>query len=96
MKNMKRRIAALITSLLWGFFTYTGYTLTSAVAQRHIRGYPNAGQWHYYVYFPLMMLIVSFGLLLLGKRLPVTLFATMWILQVLVIVPFLFGYGGGV
>lgn len=96
MKNMKRRIAASVTSLLWGFFTYTGYTLTARVAQRHVPGYPSAGQWHYYVYFPLIMLVVSIGLLLLARRVPVTLFVTIWSLQVLVIVPFLFGYGGGV
>ena len=93
MKNIKRRIAALGTSLLWGAFTYTGYTLTSAVAQRV--GYQNAGQWHYYVDFPLIMLIVSIGLLLLARRLPVALFVTIWSLQALAFVPFFLAYGGG-
>ena len=95
MKNMKRRIAASVTVVLWGFFTYTGYALTSGIARRHVPGYQNLGQWHYYVHFPLIMLIVGVGLLLLARRLPVTLFVTIWSLQVLAIVPFLLGYGGG-
>lgn len=94
-ENMKRRIAASVIVVLWGFCTYTGYTLTSGITQRHVPGYPNAGQWHYYVHFPLVMLIVGIGLLLLARRLPVTLFVTIWSLEVLAIVPFLLGYGGG-
>ena len=93
MKNIKRRISALATSLLWGGFTYTGYTLTSAVALRV--GYANAGQWHYYVDLPLIMLMVSIALFLLARRLPVALFVTIWSLQLLVFVPFFLGYGGG-
>ena len=93
---MKRRIAAFLTTLLWTFFTYTGYDLVSGVAQRHVPGYPNAGQWRYYVYFPLIMLIVSVGSLLLAKRMPVALFVTIWVLQLFVVLPFLLAYGGGV
>jgi hypothetical protein len=92
---MKRRIAASLTSLLWGFFTYIGYDLISDVARRHVPGYPSAGQWHYYVYFPLSMALVSVGLLLLARRIPVPLFVTIWLLQLFLILPFFYGYGGG-
>lgn len=91
-----RRIAASITCLLWGFFTYAGYTLTTGVAQRQVSRHPAAGQWHYYVYFPLIMLIGSIGLLFLARRLSVTQFVTIWSIQVVVVIPFLFLYGGGV
>ncbi len=93
---MKRRIAASFTSLLWGFLTYMGYEVISGVVRQHAPGYPNAGQWRYYVYFPLIMLIVSVGSLLLAKRMPVALFVTIWVLQLFVVLPFLLAYGGGV
>ena len=93
---MKRRIAASLTVLSWGLLTYIGATLISGVAHRHVPGYPNAGQWHYYVYFPVIMAIASVCLLLLARRLSVTLFVTIWILQLLLFIPFLFWYWGGV
>jgi hypothetical protein len=93
---MKRRIAASFTSLLWGLFTYIGYNGASGVAERHVPGYPSAGQWQYYVYFPLIMLIISVGLLLLGRKMPVALFVTIWLLQIFIFLSFLLGYTGGV
>jgi hypothetical protein len=92
---MKRRIAASSTALLWASFTYLGYHLTQGVVQRHVQGYPNAGQWHYYVHFPLAMLLLSVGLLLLGKKLPLALFIALWVLQLVVFIPFFLGYTGG-
>jgi hypothetical protein len=93
---MKRRIAASFISLLWGFLTYMGYSVISGVVRQHAPGYPNAGQWHYYVYFPLIMLILSVGSLLLARLMPVALFVTMWLLQLFIVLPFLLAYGGGV
>jgi hypothetical protein len=93
---MKRRIAACLTALLWAFFTYLGYHLTQGVAQRHVPGYPNAGQWHYYVHFPLAMFLLSVGLMLLAKRLLLPLFIGLWVLQLIVFIPFFLGYTGGV
>ena len=93
---MKRRIAASLSALLWAFFTYLGYHLTLGVAQRHVPGYPNAGQWHYYVHFPLAMLLLNVGLLLFAKKLPLALFLGLWVLQLLGFVPFFLGYTGGV
>jgi len=93
---MKRRIAASFTSLIWGFLTYMGYEVISGVVQQHAPGYPTTGQRHYYVHFPLIMLILSVGSLLLARRMPVALFVTIWLLQICIILPFLFAYGGGV
>ena len=92
---MKRRIAAALTTVLWAFFTYVGYDLVTGVVQRHVPGYPTAGQWHYYVHFPMIMLLVSTGLLLLARKLPQALFATFWGLQMVLFLPFLFAYTGG-
>jgi hypothetical protein len=92
---VKRRIAAALTTVLWACFTYIGYDLVTGVAQQHVPDYPNAGQWHYYVHFPLIMLLVSAGLLLLARRLPRALFVTVWVIQIVLFFPFLFAYTGG-
>lgn len=92
---MKRRIAAALTMVLWAFFTYVGYDLVTGVGQRHVPGYPNASQWHYYVHFPLIMLFVSTCLLLLARKLPRALFVTLWGFQLVLFLPFLFAYTGG-
>ncbi len=93
---MKRRIAASLSLLLWAIFTYIGYGLVSGVARRHVTGYPNADQWRYYVYFPMVMVLVSTGLLLSAKKLPTGMFIGVWILQLLTFLPFFIGYTGGV
>jgi hypothetical protein len=92
---MKRRIAASLSLLLWAIFTYIGHGLVSGVAQRHVTGYPNASQWRYYVYFPMVMVLVSAGLLLFAKKLPTGMFLAVWILQLLIFLPFFLGYTGG-
>jgi hypothetical protein len=93
---MKRRIAASLNMFLWALFTCIGYGLVTDLAKRHVPGYPNADQWHYYVHFPLIMMLVSFGLLLLAKKLPLSLFVTLWGLQIAVFVPFFLAYTGGI
>jgi hypothetical protein len=93
---MKRRIAAALTTVLWAFFTYVGYDLVTGVAERHVPGYPNAGQWHYYVHFPLIMLLVSTGLLLLATKQPLAVFVTLWVLQIVLFIPFCLVYSGGI
>jgi hypothetical protein len=93
---MKRRIAASCVSLFWGVFTYLGYRLMVDIAQRHVYGYPNAEQWRYCVYFPLILLIISIGVLLLARRMSVRLFATTSLLQLLLVVAFLIRYSRGI
>ena len=88
-------IDMLRTALLWAFFIFMGYGLIQGVDQRHIPGYPSAGQWHYYVHFPLIMMIFSIGLLLLAKKLPEMAFVVAWLLQLALFVPFFLGYTGG-
>jgi hypothetical protein len=92
---MKRRIAALTTTLLWALFTYLGYDAMQGVARQHAPGYPNAGQWHYYVYFPIIMLFFGVALFLMARRLPSMLFRTLWGAQVVVFIVFFLGSGGG-
>jgi len=81
--------------VLWAFFTYVGYDLAMASAQRHVPGFPSADQWHYYVHFPLVMLLMSTGQLLLARKLPRSLFVAIWGLQIVLFLPFHFGYMGG-
>jgi hypothetical protein len=92
---MTRRVAASLTTALWAFFTYVGYELIRGVAQRHVPGYPNADQWHYYVHFPLIMLLASTGLLLLARKLPRAVFISVWLLQIVLFIPFCLAYAGG-
>jgi hypothetical protein len=93
---MKRQIAASLSSLLWGLFAYLGYYLVAGVTQQHVAGYPSAAQQHYYVHFPILMLLVSLGLLLLARKLPLVPFVAIWMLQIVVLIPFFLGYTGGV
>jgi len=65
------------------------------VTRQHAPGYPNAGQWHYYVHFPLIMLFYSVGLLFLAKKLPTRAFVALWVLQIVVFIPFFLGYRAG-
>jgi len=58
--------------------------------------HPNAGQWHKFVRFPMAMLFLSVGLLLLARRMHIALFIALWVLQLALSVPFFLGYTGGV
>ena len=93
---MKRRIAAALTILLWAFFTYIGYDGIDGVIRQHAPGYPNVGQLHYYVHFPLAMLFLSVGLLLFARKMHAGLFIALWVLQLVLFFPFFLGYTGGV
>jgi hypothetical protein len=92
---MKRRVEATLPIVLWALCTYEGYSLVSGVAQRHQAGYPNATQWGYYVCVPLVMSVLSLGILLLAQKLTRRVFALVWALQIAALIPFLFAYGGG-
>lgn len=86
--DMKRRIAASLTSIVCVVFTYVEYRLMTGVTQQHLPGYPSAEQWRFHVYFPLIIVVVSIGSLLLARRMPVRLFAGTSILQLaLLLVP---------
>jgi hypothetical protein len=88
---MKRRIAAALTILLWAFFTYIGYDGINGVIRQHTSGYPNAGQWHYYIHFPLAMLFLSVVLLLFARKMHAGLFIALWVLQLVLFFPFFLG-----
>jgi len=92
---VRRRIISSLVAACWAFLTVVGLELVSNVARRGIAGYPNAGQWRFYVTFPLVMLLFSAGLVLLSKRLTTVLYAALVIVGILAIAPFLLFYGGG-
>jgi hypothetical protein len=93
---MKRKIEATLPIVLWGLCAYAGYGLVSGIAQRHLIGSPNATQWVYYVCVPLVMSVLSLGILLIAKKLKRGVFALVWALQIATLIPFLLAYGGGV
>jgi hypothetical protein len=49
------------------------------------------GERAHYVHFPLIMLLVNVGLLLLARKMPVALFVSVWLLQILMFLPFFWG-----
>jgi hypothetical protein len=93
---MKRRVIASLIALLWALWAVLGYHLTAGVVEQHAPGYPSVGQWRYYAYFPVAMLVINLGLLAAGTRLPVPLFVTAIALQMIVFIPFFLGYTGGI
>jgi Ca2+/Na+ antiporter len=72
---MKRRIAASLTLLLWGSFAYN---------TRNTLFVPKQCQFRHFVYFPLIMMIINIGLLLLARRIPVARFVIIWLLQIFI------------
>lgn len=93
---MAKRIVATVFALFWGYCAYVGFDLVSNVAKRGVQGYPNSGQWGLYVAFPMAMLLLSIGLVVLSKRAPRALYVGLLVIEIVPIVPFLMVYGGGV
>ena len=92
---MGRRIVSGLFAALWGYLAYIGFGLTENVVARRVPGYPSAGQWHFYVFFPAAMLLLGAAVALFPKRLPAALFAGLVAVEILPIIPFLLVYGGG-
>jgi hypothetical protein len=92
---MKCRLLACLFAVLWALWAALGYHLTAGVVNQHAPGYPSAGQWHYYVHFPLAMSLLDVGLIVAGARLPMAHFVTVLGLQMIVFAPFFLGYTGG-
>jgi hypothetical protein len=92
----KRAIVTLLSAVLWGAFLYLGISLCNDVAQQKAPGYPNSGQWAYYVYFPAAMVALSACLTVFVNRTPKPVFYGLWSMQLVLMLAFLFGYTGGV
>lgn len=92
---MRRRIVSGLFAALWGYLAYIGFRLAENVAARRIPGYPSAGQWRRYVFFPTAMLLFGTVVVLLPKRWPTALYACLLAIEIVPVIPFLVIYGGG-
>ena len=91
----KRRIAAALTILLWGYIAYVGYSLTDAVIKRMGPDYHDPVKWRDYFYFPLFMVLINISLLASARKLPAAAFITLWGMQFAVLFIFAMVAGGG-
>ena len=90
-------IFAAIAATCWGLLLLLGLDLAAGARERHVPGYPSAAQIWYYVYTPICMLAVVVALWLLARHKALNRFCLIAIALVLAaLLPFLFGYTGGV
>jgi len=73
------RVANVLMMLpltLWSLMFVMGYSLYDGVKSQHVPGYPNAGQFHYYVLTPAItagaLILVMVACNWLGRRLSPT------------------------
>ena len=83
--------------LIWGGLALLGVGLTDGVANRHVPGYPNAGQIDYYVWTPVAMVAIALGTYLLSYlRRATWLCLTVEICAFLFFFPHMLSFTGGV
>ena len=91
------RTLTVINIVVWCGLTWIGIDLTDGVRNQQVVGYPNAGQIAYYIRLPIVLSVFAVAAHVISRF---TCFErTALILQVLILIavlPFLFGYGGGV
>jgi len=84
-------------ALVWFALAWIGWGLLRGVEHQHVAGYPNRGQFIYYLWFPLAMAACAVALYVIARntrfRAPAILAHA---LMFFVLLFFLFGYGGGV
>jgi hypothetical protein len=91
-------ILTFIAVLLWGGLALLGHELSKGVYAQRVLGYPSLGQFDWYVVFPFIMLTA----LLLSAWLCNTFRRWSWLLRLagilalVVLIPYLFAYTGGV
>ena len=91
------RALTVVNTLLWCGFTWLGFDLSDGVVAQHVAGYPNAGQIAYYIQFPIAMAACAVAAFLFARFNRFRGTALMIeILVLLVVLPFIFGYTGGV
>jgi hypothetical protein len=90
-------VVAGLNALVWLGLAWIGWGLLKGVEGQHVAGYPNRGQFVYYLWFPLAMAACAFGLYMVAHstrfRAPAILTHA---LMFFVLLFFLLGYGGGV
>ncbi len=94
---MRINLVSLIDTVIWGFFSFTGFSLLAGVIAQHVPGYPNVDQIAYYVVLPCALLFFSLGILLTSMKIDLHPLAELlaWLLLV-GFIPFILPYTGGV
>jgi hypothetical protein len=89
-------IAAASNVLIWCGFTWLGRGLINGVTGQNVTGYPNTGQLIYYLRFPLVMAACTIGAYAVSRftRYKRMALAVQFV-ALLVFLPFLLGYTGG-
>jgi uncharacterized protein involved in cysteine biosynthesis len=89
-------ICVLLNAIVWGGLVFMGYGGLQSVAQRHVPGYPSAGQFDYYVYAPLVVLIISIVWPLCFWRFSALVRNFVPVLTLMFLPIYLFPYTGGI
>ena len=86
-----------INVLLWGGLAWMGWGLLRGVEDRHVAGYPNRGQFIYYLHFPIAMAACALALYAVARftrfRVPALLTQALVFLFLFL---FMLAYTGGV
>ena len=91
------RLLLLISASLWGGLALMGWDGIRSIADQQVAGYPNAGQIRYYLLMPLAAFALSAALLgLTWLRRYDGALAAVGALLILLILPYLLPYTGGV
>ena len=77
-------------------YALLGADLLVDLSVRAVPGYPNAGQFHFYVFFPCAMVLLNAVLVCLARWLYLWTRICAFSLQLLAFVVFCFLYNGGV
>lgn len=94
--HISTKILMAINLIVWGYFVWSGLDGMRSIEAQHAPGYPNSGQFDYYVVFPVIMVALTLAV-------PILLNRTRWylagqvslIITLVLLLPFLFAYTGG-
>jgi hypothetical protein len=91
------RVLLGINIVVWGYFSWAGIDWMRYAAGQHTPGYPNSTWVTLYVGIPVTVLLLSFAIFALGrysrfKRIAIGL----QIVTIVIVLPFLGLYSGGV
>ena len=91
-------LTALVASILWGLLFLAGRDGTYGIYEQGAGIAPNSGQIDYYIVFPLMILLGVAGCAWLtnGTQRWFPFLGTISALSLFALLPYLFGYSGGV
>jgi hypothetical protein len=90
------RIIAIVGTLPWAYFLWSGYDLCYGHHAQTVTGPPNEGQFHLYVATPLAGIILGAALCVFANKVPIWLVSVAFVLQVFSLIPMMAAWGGGI